>query len=103
MCVGMWRKRVAVVVASVAWGAAGSHALPGLPYWMSPPGMVFVLSVAICATMYAALKCHQRPIAVAFDLGYEMGRREAIRDMNRRDPSPLRAGDVLELADVLRY
>ena len=66
------------------------QAAPGVPAWTDQPGLVFVLSVAISATSYVALTCHQRPIAQAYELGYEMGRRDAIRDANRRDLSPIR-------------
>ena len=86
----MWKRKAAVATAGISWGAAASQAMPGLPYWMSQPGMVFILSVAISSTFYVSLRCHQRPIAQAYELGFEMGRRDAIRDANRRSLSPIR-------------
>jgi hypothetical protein len=60
---------------------------------MTQPALLFILSVAICATIYLALACHQRPIMQAYELGdrhgYERGRRDAIMEANRAVVTPI--------------
>lgn len=86
----MWKKRAATVLAGVTWAAAGTQAMPGLPYWMSAPGMMFALAVAVSATAYLAMHCYQRPLGEAYELGYERGRRDAMRAANRSSLAPIR-------------
>ena len=46
--------------------------------------------VALAATARLMLWCHNRPIGQAYELGYDRGHREALRERNRRDLSPIR-------------
>jgi len=43
----------------------------------------FALGVGIVSVVWMLLACRNRPLGAAFELGYDMGRREAIRDANR--------------------
>lgn len=53
--------------------------------------MLIGLSVALICSACIALQRHQRPLAAAFELGYELGRRDAIREATRRsNVSPIR-------------
>lgn len=56
------------------------------------PLMLLMLSVALLASACLALSSHQRPLGAAFELGYDMGRRDAIREATQRSSnvSPIR-------------
>lgn len=77
------------------WGVAlavATLALTGeVPHEVAQPLMLLVLSVALLASACLALRSHQRPLGAAFELGYDMGRRDAIREGTKRgNVSPLR-------------
>lgn len=42
------------------------------------------LSLAIVATLAIVVNCYTRPLGQAFDLGYEAGRRDAIKEATKR-------------------
>lgn len=48
------------------------------------------LSVALFCCGHVALRRHQRPVAAAYQMGYEMGRRDALRGANLATVTPLR-------------
>jgi putative exporter of polyketide antibiotics len=54
------------------------------------PVMLLCLSLAIVCGIKLMLNSYRRPLGQAFDLGYETGRKDAIREANRRGVSPVR-------------
>lgn len=53
--------------------------------------MLVLLSVALICSACLVLQRHQRPLGAAFELGYDMGRRDAIREATARsNVSPIR-------------
>lgn len=90
--------RVATVGGAVGgWAsalAAGVLALGGkVPFEAAQTFMLVTLSVAILASACLALRSHQRPLGAAFELGYDMGRRDAIRERTKRtNVAPIRRG-----------
>lgn len=78
-CVLGWTTAVGVAL----WGA--------LPFERQNAVMLLALSVALLTSSCLALRRHQRPLGSAFELGYDEGRRDAIRELTRRsNVSPLR-------------
>ena len=77
--------------AAVGWGTAIADVI--LASWGQRGELICMtaLSVGIVCTAKLLLMQHQRPMAMAYDIGYEMGRRDAIRDATRRtNVSPIR-------------
>lgn len=87
----MCHKRLATVVAGIAWGAAFADLLPGVP--MTSKVFTLALALAIVASAYVMINCYQRPLGDAYEIGYEMGRRDAILTANRRALSPIRRAE----------
>lgn len=78
-CVLGWTMAVVVAASGV------------LPFEQQNAVMLLALSVAILSSACMALERHQRPLGSAFELGYDEGRRDAIRELTRRsNVSPLR-------------
>jgi hypothetical protein len=46
--------------------------------------MLVALSVALICSACLVLQRHQRPLGAAFELGYDLGRRDAIREGTKR-------------------
>jgi hypothetical protein len=46
--------------------------------------MLVALSVALICSACLVLQRHQRPLGAAFQLGYDLGRRDAIREATQR-------------------
>jgi hypothetical protein len=84
----MSKKMVATVVAGIAWGVSFSDLIPGAP--LTDRMFALAVAIAVVSTAYVMMHCYQRPLGDAYEIGYEMGRRDAILEANRRDVSPMR-------------
>jgi hypothetical protein len=88
--------RVATVGGAVGgWGTALAMVALSLTNHMDDMTaqtiMLVALSVGLLASACLALRSHQRPLGAAFELGYDMGRRDAIREGTRRtNVAPIR-------------
>jgi len=84
--------------AVLGWGTAIGVAVSGaFPFEKQNAIMLLSLSVALLSSACMALQRHQRPLGSAFELGYDEGRRDAIRELTRRsNVSPLRRPKVSE-------
>ena len=71
--------------ASVGWGGAVLN-IAFTPFSLERGLLVSMtlLSLAIVCTAKLIVSHHQRPMAAAFNLGYEQGRRDSIREATRR-------------------
>lgn len=81
--------RVATTVGAVSgWAGALSMAYLALCNRMDEMDaqtlMLVSLSVALICSACLVLQRHQRPLGAAFELGYECGRRDAIREGTQR-------------------
>ena len=78
----MLARITAVAGTIIGWGAAAA-----LIFVEQHPRFIlaqaFFLSVGIVSTVWMLLACRNRPLGAAFELGYEAGRRDALRDANR--------------------
>lgn len=77
--------------ATIGWGTAVYDV--ALMPWGARSEVICMtaLSLAIVCTAKLLLSHHQRPMAVAYQLGYDIGRRDAIKDATRRtNVTPLR-------------
>jgi hypothetical protein len=89
--------RVATVVGAVGgWGVAVAVAVLEMfgkvdHDRMGAPMLLLSLSAALICSACLALRRHQRPLGAAYELGYDQGRRDAIRDATKRsNVSPIR-------------
>lgn len=89
----MFVKAGTMAGAVLGWGTAVVVALTGvLSFERENAVMMVALSVATVCSACLALQRHQRPLGSAFELGYEEGRRDAIRELTRRsNVTPIRA------------
>lgn len=94
----MWKRAAVGAVAGVAWGVAAADLFSLLPAAYDDSLSRFAGFVALAATARLMLWCHNRPIGQAYELGYDRGRRDQMREANRRELSPIRrvAGGVGE-------
>ena len=81
--------RVATTGGAVAgWAGALTLAALSLTHRMDGEDartlMLIGLSVALICSACLALQRHQRPLGAAFEMGYECGRRDAIREGTKR-------------------
>lgn len=86
--------RVGLTVGSaVGWIGGAAVGVLGLGLH-TLPAMMFLLSLAIFCSGALAMRCYQRPLEDAYDLGYSRGRRDAIREATRAtyamDVTPIR-------------
>ena len=88
----MLRRGFSVAGSVVGWvGAVANAATDILPPASSSEATMVLLSVAITCTASCMLQRFHRPLGAAYDLGYETGRRDAIRDATQRSSvSPIR-------------
>src|SRR5690349_20215205 len=88
----MFVKAAMMSGAVLGWGTAVGVAVTGsLPFEKQNAVMLLSLSVAILSSACMALQKHQRPLGSAFELGYDEGRRDAIRELSRRsNVAPIR-------------
>lgn len=71
--------------ACIGWGVSIWIAVFNpISHERSIPIMLLSLTTAMICCGYLALTRHQRPLGAAYQLGYETGRRDAIRDATRR-------------------
>ena len=78
----MWAKITAVAGTVIGWGTAGALILlEQHPQYVLL--QAFALSVGIVSVAWLMLACRNRPLGAAFELGYDQGRRDAMRDTNR--------------------
>lgn len=78
--------------AVLGWATALAVALTGaLSFERENAVMMVALAVGMVCSACLALQRHQRPLGAAFELGYDEGRRDAIRELTRRsNVSPIR-------------
>lgn len=76
----------------LGWATAVGVAVSGaLPFERQNAVMLLSLAVALICTACLAMGRHQRPLGSAFELGYDEGRRDAIRELTRRsNVAPIR-------------
>lgn len=65
------------------WGGAITIAVLDLLDDHQVPVMMVLLSLALFSSCALAMRCYQRPLAESFELGYECGRRDAIREATK--------------------
>lgn len=96
----MWKRTTVGAVAGIAWGVALADVFNLLPAAHDDSLSRFAGFVALAATARLMLWCHSRPIGQAYELGYYRGRRDQMREVNRRELSPIRraAGGVSEFS-----
>jgi len=75
--------KVATVLAGTSWGCAIADVIGLLD--LTPKQSNFALAAAITLTAAVMVCVRRRPLGAAYDLGYEMGRRDAIRSQNSPD------------------
>lgn len=86
----MWRKPTATAVAGVSWGLAAADIFAPGVVLLPADGERLLLAVAVCSTLCLMIRCYQRPLGAAYDMGYEAGRRDVILEANRRELSPIK-------------
>lgn len=69
---------------------AGADLFGALPSGIDDSLSRFALAAAIAGSFRLMLWTHSRPVAAAYEMGVEQGRREAMRAANRRAVSPIR-------------
>ena len=78
------KKRAAsIVAAGVGWAGLTLELFGTLPAPIDHAGRMSAV-LATAGTIRLMLWAHQRPIARAYELGYEMGRRDQMKDVNAR-------------------
>lgn len=92
----MWKRATTIAVTGTATGVAVLEIAGTFPESHSRGIGQFALSIAIIGSARLMLWCHNRPIADAYEMGLVRGRREALREANRRAPSPIRPGGFAE-------
>jgi hypothetical protein len=80
----MWRKYVASAAGTVAWGMLLADAVSE-QFELDPAGSNFILGVGCLALSWIMLCARNRPVAAAYELGFERGRREVMLAANGRD------------------
>lgn len=76
------KKRAAsIVAAGVGWAGLTLEVFGMLPPPVDHVGRISAV-LATAGTIRLMLWAHQRPIARAYELGYEMGRRDQMKDVN---------------------
>ncbi len=93
--------RVATIAGAViGWGSALGFACLGVAGWVDDETvselMLLGVSVALICSAALVLRRHERPLGAAFEMGYDMGRKDAIREASGRpawgNVSPIRRG-----------
>ena len=78
----MLARITAIAGTIIGWGAAAT-----LIFLEQHPRLIlaqaFFLAVGIVSSVWMLMACRNRPLGAAFELGYEMGRRDSIREANR--------------------
>jgi hypothetical protein len=88
-------KSIAIAGTVIGWGSAAGLIFIDSIAQAHVLAQAFMLSVGIVSVFWLFLTCRRRPMSAAFELGYEMGRRDALRERNRpRRVTPL--GEYLE-------
>jgi uncharacterized membrane protein len=75
------KRGMVVGVAGVAWAGVITEAAGLLPEPLANIGRLAAV-LATAATFWLMLSAHTRPIARAYQLGYEMGRRDQMKAVN---------------------
>lgn len=80
------------------WLAVVADAFSLLPPWYTAGTDRLMIAAAVCGSGRLMLWCYQRPLGAVYQVGYEDGRRDQMREVNRRELSPIRrvAGGVGE-------
>ena len=86
----MWVRATTIAGTGIAWGVATADLFSVLPPSMDDSLSRYALAVAMCGTARLMLWCHNRPLAQAFQFGYDKGRRDQMREANTRPVSPIR-------------
>ena len=76
------RRSATAAVTWMGWAVLAFEVTPFGPHLDSLSRLA--LAVAACGTLRMMLWNHQRPISRAYELGYEMGRRDQMKDINAR-------------------
>jgi hypothetical protein len=80
----MWKRATTIAGTGIAWGVATADLFSLLPPAVDDSVARFALAVAVCGTGRLMLWCHSRPLAQAFQFGYDKGRRDQMREANAR-------------------
>jgi hypothetical protein len=84
-------KSIAIAGTVTGWGSAASLIFISDPTGTHILVQNFALSVGILSGLWVILLNRRRPMSAAFELGYEMGRREGFKERNRpRRVTPFR-------------
>ena len=76
--------RAGITVGStIGWAGAITVGVADLLDDRQLPAMMVLLSLAIFCSGALVTRCQQRPVAQAYELGYNAGRRDAIRDATK--------------------
>lgn len=86
----MWKRATVIAGTGIAWGVAAADLFNALPAAYDDSLSRFALGAAIAGSFRLMLWTHTRPIAAAYEMGMNQGRREAIREVNRGTVSPIR-------------
>lgn len=76
------KRAVSIAAAGVGWAGLILESVGMLPAPMEHLGRLAAV-LAVAGTIRLMLWAHQRPIARVYELGYEMGRRDQMKDANR--------------------
>jgi hypothetical protein len=88
-------KSIAIAGTVIGWGSAAGLIFIDTITQAHVLAQALMLGVGIVSTAWLMLCCRNRPMSAAFELGYEMGRRDALRERNEpRRVAPIR--DYLE-------
>lgn len=102
----MWSglRKVSWSVAGGAWSVMIADWLPMVRVEVGPKVTLMLASMGAAATVSAVVMCSRRPEEVLYRLGYEAGRRDAIRDMNapREGPTVTRLRSATHLPAQVR-
>lgn len=84
--------RIAVSIGtSIVWLAVVADAFSLLPPWYTAGMDRLMIALAVCGSGRLMLWCYQRPLGAVYQVGYEDGRRDQMRDSNPpRNVSPIR-------------
>lgn len=78
----MWKKPAAAIGAGLAWGVGVADVIPGVAL-PTDVARLCVMAAGVL-TGFVMLRCYQRPLGAAYDLGYKAGRRDAVVEATRR-------------------
>lgn len=70
-----------MVIAGASWGTVGFDVIDPAEL-LTGQQTGFLLAVAVCSSAFLMMRCYQRPLGVAYDMGYEAGRRDALLEAN---------------------